>query len=349
MEWQTLPDGTILLGNGDVIEGESALVHSIETSLHCLLKAKPPDGRDRLREERHRAARTARTNAKASVTARWLHEGVRHQRASALRAMRLNHIGINRQRRYLECGVHAEIRRIVGTDKAFVSGWRCRDRFCPTCTGTVGRVIGARLAKLCGDTPSKLLTLTLKHTDQTLKVQIRRLLKSFAKLRRTKLWKESVYAGAYFVEVVPSKSDGLWHVHLHAILKAEFMPWRELRRLWYKCTGDSHVLRLELIRSAGKAFNYAASYASKGFDRDCFDDPNALCKLLADLPSVRMWATFSGWRGTDLANRFRLQSRTERVCALSDYICALDKNEPWATALSGSLKLPGRKAIRSHA
>ena len=65
------------------------------------------------------------------------------------------------------------------------------------------------------------------------------LLKSFRRMRKTKLWCRYVSGGAFVVEV--TGEPGNWHVHLHVIIYNSYFPHKQLSALWNRSGGGTHI------------------------------------------------------------------------------------------------------------
>ena len=90
--------------------------------------------------------------------------------------------------------------------------------------------------------------LTVKAVDRPLTDQLRALRQDFAKVRRTKLWKQHITGGAYTLEITLNEDTRLWHPHLHILADATYFPQKLLRRLWHDATGSAQIVWVERIR-----------------------------------------------------------------------------------------------------
>jgi hypothetical protein len=62
-----------------------------------------------------------------------------------------------------------------------------------------------------------------------------------------------VRGGFYAIEPI-HKGRG-WHVHIHAILDADYLPQAELSRLWHEITGDAYIVDIRRVFSPQGALN----------------------------------------------------------------------------------------------
>jgi len=176
--------------------------------------------------------------------------------------------------------------------------FRCRTRVCPLCSYKVMLDRSKFLIELCrGMTHPKLLTLTMPTWTDDPKLGIRTLRANFCRLRRTKLMRK-VVGGAYQIELKP-KENG-WHIHIHALLDAPYLPYQLIFSAWKKITGID-VPQID-IRAASdpKAQVYIAKYAAKsvGFD----SSPDVIVQWYLATKGQRLFGTFGKWYNKKLAD-----------------------------------------------
>jgi hypothetical protein len=85
----------------------------------------------------------------------------------------------------------------------------------------------------------KHLTLTLVNVPVLTRKFVRTMRGNFKKLMHRKFYREKVRGGLYVIEAV-NKGKG-WHVHLHVVIDARFLPQRKVSRDWKDLTGSSIV------------------------------------------------------------------------------------------------------------
>lgn len=141
---------------------------------------------------------------------------------------------------------------------------RCRDRFCPVCSGSARRRSCRRIYALCDKATTqnrarlRFLTLTLRSTDDPA-AQRSDMVAAFRKLRSTRMWKDRVSGGVWVLEVTHSPAG--WHLHAHIIVQGEFLPQRDISREWCKITGAS-VVDIRLLSNTRTAAAYVAKYVT---------------------------------------------------------------------------------------
>lgn len=163
-----------------------------------------------------------------------------------------------------ECRTNAWFCFHLGSGTVRILSDACRLRWCPLCSKARSRIIVANLEPwLSKSRGAKFLTLTLRHTDDSLSDQIDRLYDAFKDLRRRKYIKDNVRGGVWFFQVKWIEESQQWHPHLHCALDAEYMPHKVLKQLWHSVTGDSDIVDIRAIRNPQKAAEYIARYAAR--------------------------------------------------------------------------------------
>ena len=128
-------------------------------------------------------------------------------------------------KRILEC---ARRLRSVSNDGygAQIDAWYCKHPQCPTCQSRRALRCCSKVHQLCDQNPTLLtgrwifLTLTVRNCFvEELRTTIQTMNKAFSRLMQRAFWRQHVYGGIKFMEVVPGKSDGeMAHPHFHCLL-----------------------------------------------------------------------------------------------------------------------------------
>jgi hypothetical protein len=140
---------------------------------------------------------------------------------------------------------------------------RCNVRFCPFCTRVKRAVITESVTDwLKKAAAPKLLTFTIRHTDEPLSVQVDHLYESFRLVRKRKLLKSAIRGGVWFFQLKQSGSPSTWHPHLHCLIDADYIPQSKLSALWSKVTGGSTVVDIRACKSVSATAEYVARYAT---------------------------------------------------------------------------------------
>lgn len=149
----------------------------------------------------------------------------------------------------------------------------CNLRWCPKCRPRLTRPQRNRVIQICEtSTAIRLITLTLKSTDDDLQTQIKRLQASFRRLRQTKLWKGTQEYGIAIIEVTYSNSRNQWHPHLHVLSIGSYLPQKSLSICWKKSTGDSTIADVRRVTTS-HIRTYITKYLSKCPPVEKWNDP----------------------------------------------------------------------------
>jgi hypothetical protein len=145
--------------------------------------------------------------------------------------------------------------------------------------------------------------LTLKSSTEPLLDLLDKLLNSFRRLRRTKLWSTTQKGGAAFVEVKWNSKSNRWHPHLHVISEGKFIPQHLLRMEWNQITIDSFIVDVRLVKSKADLCSYVTKYVSSPISHSVTNDPALLVEAIKALHGRRTCTTYGLWRGLKLIHK----------------------------------------------
>jgi len=168
---------------------------------------------------------------------------------------------------------------------------RCRLRVCPLCSWEVSKKRADQLAGLAGLMKyPKMITLTMPLWEHDPKEGIKYLRECWNSLRRSKVFAR-VRGGAYQIELKPK--DTGWHIHMHAIVDAPYLPHQQIYSAWTKILGVNHA-QIDIRAAKSKEQQaYVAKYASKAADFHSGYD--VVVKWYEATKGQRLFATFGKW------------------------------------------------------
>jgi len=151
---------------------------------------------------------------------------------------------------------------------------RCESRFCPRCARIrAWELVQTYEPVLRAMREPKFLTLTLKDVPRGGLAAARQfILQCLAKLRRRSLFK-AVRSGVWALDVTFA---GDWHVHLHLIVDAPYIPQDVLSSVWSDITGGSRVVWIQRVAGLKDAAKELLKYVSKFWE---IEDAEALGEL----------------------------------------------------------------------
>lgn len=199
--------------------------------------------------------------------------------------------------RFCSCGASMWILKSKNNPSEFKAvPDNCKSRWCVPCYGARTARLRARLAAGLPDGPVRMVTLTLKASEENLQHCLNRLYGSFKKLRNRPFWKSRSLGGVAFLEFKRGEASGLWHPHLHCLVQGRFLPQQDLAREWLCVTGDSHVVDVRLVKARDQVLHYVTKYCSKsnGLNPDSSDDD--LIEIIRSLKGRRTVVPFGTWR-----------------------------------------------------
>jgi hypothetical protein len=194
------------------------------------------------------------------------------------------------------CRSSAYFVRHAKTGMIRVASSRCGQRWCPLCIRVKRYIIQTTVgAWIRAVKQPKFLTLTLKHTSAPLEHQIDILYKCFKELRRQPYIKSHVKGGIWFFQVKLSRTDGLWHPHIHILFEGRFLEHAKVKALWSKITHGSTIVDIRAVKDQKKAADYVARYAAAPCELSDLDHSSAV-ECVKALHSRRICGTFGTGR-----------------------------------------------------
>lgn len=172
----------------------------------------------------------------------------------------------------------------------------CKLRACPICSFQVSRKRAEYLNALCQKIKSvKLLTLTMPSWKGQPRAGVKLLRDSFNKLRRQKLFKSCV-GGAYCIELIPN--DGYTHIHMHAILDCNYLPYQKIFTHWRALFDVNHI-EVDIRQAESRE---ARSYIAKevGKNMAISLDPERIVEWYNAIKGSRLWTSFGTFRNVSL-------------------------------------------------
>lgn len=228
----------------------------------------------------------------------WLHRGWMPTRKRVAMALHLTGQSQERQFRFRACGREAYVavdRRNRGNIRVLSN--HCGDRLCQVCGNLRSYRLRAALMRKIHGKHATFLTLTVGGDRSNLRKTIDHLYQSFARLRRSPLWKKRVYGGAAFLEIHYSEKSQQWHPHLHIVMMSEYIDQGILSQAWKAATGDSFIVDIRRIRQDKLVAYYVTKYASKPLDGSFTKETSLLCEAIVALKGRRLCLTFGDWYG----------------------------------------------------
>ncbi|MCK5617173.1 protein rep [Candidatus Pacearchaeota archaeon] len=165
------------------------------------------------------------------------------------------------------CRARSWFVRHTETGNVRVATKSCKLRWCPLCAKKRQWFLVQQIKPWAESIHRlKFLTLTLKHSDAPLKVQIDNLYKAFQRFRKLKYLREHMFGGIWFFQIKKSERSGQWHPHLHCLIEADYMPHAKLSALWCRTTNGSIVVDIRPAGDPDKVAEYVGRYSARPSD-----------------------------------------------------------------------------------
>lgn len=163
------------------------------------------------------------------------------------------------------------------TKKLRIQSSRCKLRWCPICRDVSRMIVTSATEEWLKiqDYP-KMITLTLKHSDDPLRLQIDRIYKAFQTLKTRALFKRLITGGVWFFQLKFNQATEQWHPHIHCLVAGKYFPHGKLKQLWFKITGDSDIVDIRPVKDLEGCANDVARYATSPADIAAVNEEQAL-------------------------------------------------------------------------
>lgn len=224
------------------------------------------------------------------------HSGWLHRRSQLASAIERVFGPENRIDRFRQCGSHAWVCKTEEEKPRYtVQASHCKDRWCVPCQRQRAKTVEANLEDWIDGRPVRLVTLTLRHTDQPLSQQLDLLYKHFRQLRQRQWWRHKVRGGIAVCEVKRSKDGQHWHPHLHVVCDSKYLDEKRLSDEWKAVTRTSWIVDVRAPRPNYSPARYLTKYLCKPmtFTWRCNND--LLDEALIAFNGRRMLLPFGTW------------------------------------------------------
>lgn len=196
------------------------------------------------------------------------------------------------------CGRFPVLTQAQGTGRICKHLACCRSRICPTCGPRRADQLRGRVERSVQQIDdARLLTLTLRSTDEPLAASLQRLREAWTKLRRRKAWKAHVRGGVSVVEVTYNARTDRWHPHLHVVLDGVYWQQKAIAAAWLDATGDSWIVDIRRVPSRRALVAYVAKYVAKASQLGRCPDRRRAEHALA-MRGVRLCQPFGSLHGS---------------------------------------------------
>jgi len=188
-----------------------------------------------------------------------------------------------------DCHSRATVQQCVGCQKRTTFFNRCETKFCPICAPRLARERREAVEWWAKQlTQPKHVVLTARNTETITKERVQAFKKAFARLRRRRFaWN---WAGGFYSLEVTNEGRG-WHLHLHALVDARFIPADVLAKEWAACIGQDFAI-VKVVDAREKSYLHeVCKYAVKGNDLAGWQ-PEEIAAVMDAFEGVRVFGTF---------------------------------------------------------
>ena len=183
----------------------------------------------------------------------------------------------------------------------------------------------------------RFITLTVVAADDSLADRLDHLYQSFAKLRRSRVWKTYVAGGIFVTETTFNRTTHRWHPHLHLIVEGKYFPHSELRLAWLKASGDSFICDIKPVRDRDGVGRYITAYLTKSLAANVWHDPDTLRHAMISLHGRKLLGTFGSWAKLALLKHPSQDVEWITLCSADALLTLALRDEPNARRLASAI------------
>lgn len=182
------------------------------------------------------------------------------------------------------------------TSEIRIHEFRCKLRHCPYCGKLRAAQLCAKILPLIQKMDDvRRIDFTVKSNDLPIRKQFKHIVKCFAELRKTDLWKAHFSKGFYSLEATHNSETDQWHPHIHIIVDGHYLKHERLKKLWLEITGDSTIIWMKRCETQSQAVYYVNKYVTKTQDPSIVPD-HRIAEWALALKGMRFVNLFGGLR-----------------------------------------------------
>lgn len=318
---QNVPDGTNATRQHDPSAAEHTSLESTETTDRSATNA--PGG-------------SLSGNDTSDIDFR--HSGWSERRNHVLRALNACFPHSDRPDRFERCGKGAWVfEDQLNPGNYTVKADHCHDRWCVPCQRHRSSIIRLNLMSWIPRRKLRFITLTTQNADRPLADGVTHLLRSFARLRKSKLWTSKTAGGVAILEAKRSKRSAQWHPHLHCIVEGTYMSQSALSSTWRAITKDSYIVDIRQVRSSEEVARYVTKYVTKPGSATVYKTHDDLIEAILAMHGRRTLITFGSWYGHNFLAQPD-QRGWEPVAPLSELLHRASNGEEYAAKIINQLR-----------
>jgi hypothetical protein len=188
-----------------------------------------------------------------------------------------------------DCHSRRTVKQCTGCRKHSVFFNRCETKFCPICAPRLARERRETVEWWTKQlTQPKHVVLTARNTETITKERVLAFKEAFQKLRRRKLTRN--WLGGFYSLEVTNEGRG-WHLHMHVLVNARFVPADQLAVEWGKLIGqDFAIVKVKDCRDRSY-LGEVTKYAVKGTELAGWTGAD-IAALMDAFEGVRVFGVF---------------------------------------------------------
>lgn len=188
-----------------------------------------------------------------------------------------------------DCHSQKTVKQCTGCRKHSVFYNRCETKFCPICAPRLARERRETVEWWTQQIQQpKHVVLTARNTERITRERVLAFKKAFERLRRRKLTRN--WRGGFYSLEITNEGRG-WHLHMHILVDARFVPADQLAVEWGKLIGqDFAIVKVSDCRDR-KYLGEVTKYAVKGTQLATWSGSD-IAALMDAFDGVRVFGVF---------------------------------------------------------
>lgn len=271
----------------------------------------------------------------------WRHRDWQPVRRRIYRALHSAGLSDRTLARFAWCGSNAWIEHHpTDPERLRVRCHKCRSRWCLPCSRERAARLWRQLTEYAEGRQVRLITLTMRHDARPLGEQIDHLLRSFAKLRKRKLWRENVVGGVAVLEVHHNGGATGWHPHLHVLAEGGWIAQCSLSLAWHQCTRTSYIADIRAPSAGPRAVSYILKYMTKPLHKRISHNDSLLAEAVEALHGRKLLITFGTWRDLRLTDPDSEPEDWTPIAPLAEVLSKAAQGDPEARRILAKISGP---------
>ncbi|MGA2979223.1 MAG: protein rep [Terriglobales bacterium] len=211
----------------------------------------------------------------------------------------------------------------------------CGQRICAHCSRQRSQELVSNVNAICGEKTELRYIVFAERNCEDPSAGHKSLWAAFTRLRRSVRWSRRVKGCIAVEEMTYNAKEDTFHPHLNVLYEGDYIPFEELRRMWWKASEGrgrtAHIQKAD-AGTTKELLKYVTKIA------DFIGYPEALDKFLTAVKGMRLVRTYGSFRGVVLPDEEQPGQGQCPDCGPEVHCCIVDLGPVQAYQLTLDLK-----------